>query len=99
MKILINNHGNHRNEGVEVALTQEKRNYTDSKKGRRKDSPLKCLYFLEKVRALLEQWIKKKDKINLPQIGRAPTSEEKQNPLYCNFHRKVLHSTMDCYTL
>ena len=35
----------------------------------------------------------------LPECKHEPTEEKKQSPLYCGYHRRCDHHTMDCYAL
>ena len=35
----------------------------------------------------------------LPECKHKPTTEEKQNPLYCRYHKRCDHHTMDYYAL
>ena len=37
--------------------------------------------------------------VTLPECKHEPTKEEKQNPLYCSYHKRCDHHTMDCYAL
>ncbi|PON73821.1 hypothetical protein TorRG33x02_248730 [Trema orientale] len=32
-------------------------------------------------------------------MDKPPTQEEKRNPKYCLYHKKVIHSTADCYAV
>ena len=35
----------------------------------------------------------------LPECKHEPTEEKKRSPLYCRYHRRCDHHTMDCYAL
>ena len=37
--------------------------------------------------------------VALPECKHEPTEEGKQGPLYCRYHRRCDHHTMDCYAL
>ena len=47
---------------------------------------------------ILEAWMKD-GVVVLLECKREPTEEEKQGALYCRYHRRSDHYTMDCYAL
>ncbi|EOY00436.1 H0502G05.11 protein [Theobroma cacao] len=53
---------------------------------------------LDRVRALLQEWVRD-GQINLPYTPRPPTTEEKANPRYCDYHRTVGHPLAECRNL
>jgi len=48
--------------------------------------------------SILEAWLKD-GVVVLPECKREPTKEEKRSPLYCRYHRRCDHHTMNCYAL
>nr|POF27167.1 hypothetical protein CFP56_08538 [Quercus suber] len=46
--------------------------------------------------SILEVWVKD-GVVTLPKCKHEPTEEEKRNPLYCRYHRRCDHHTMDYY--
>nr|POE75237.1 hypothetical protein CFP56_14272 [Quercus suber] len=52
----------------------------------------------EELYNILEAWLKD-GVVVLPECKREPTEEEKRSPLYCRYHRRCDHHTMDCYAL
>ena len=61
------------------------------------DSP-PFLIPLDRVKALLQEWIKDGN-LNLPYVPRPPIAEEKSNPRYCDYHRMVGHPLIECRNL
>ncbi|OMP00330.1 reverse transcriptase [Corchorus capsularis] len=53
---------------------------------------------VEKVRALLQEWIRD-GQINLPFVSRMPTGQEKIDPKYCDYHRVVGHPFAECWSM
>ena len=52
----------------------------------------------EELYSILEAWVKN-GVVTLPECKHEPTEEEKRNPLYCRYHRRCDHHTIDCYAL
>ena len=52
----------------------------------------------EELYSILEAWVKD-SVVMLPEFKHEPTIEEKQNPLYCRYHKRCDHHTMDYYAL
>ena len=50
----------------------------------------------EELYSILEAWVKD-GVVILPECKHEPTKKEKRNPLYCRYHRRCDHHTMDCY--
>ncbi|OMO61386.1 Ubiquitin-conjugating enzyme, E2 [Corchorus capsularis] len=50
---------------------------------------------VERVRALLREWIRD-GQINLPYTTRLPTAQEKADAKYCDYHRTVNHPFVEC---
>ena len=48
--------------------------------------------------SILEAWVKD-SVVMLPECKHEPTTEEKQNPLYCRYHKRCDHHNMDYYAL
>ena len=48
--------------------------------------------------SILEAWVKD-GIVVLPKCKCEPTDEEKRGLLYCRYHRRCDHHTMDCYAL
>nr|POF15911.1 hypothetical protein CFP56_17151 [Quercus suber] len=61
-------------------------------------SALKQSWKLEKLYSILEAWVKD-DMVVLLKCKHEPTEEEKQGVLYCRYHKRSGHHTMDCYAL
>ena len=83
--------------GLDIAYAHANKETKSFKKGRREDPPeFPCS--MDRVHALLDAWLKEKE-IRLPFVEKLPSAEDKQNALYCRFHRRINHSTKDCRTL
>ena len=70
-------------------------------KGRKRDRggiPPPFTVFTEELYSILEVWLKD-GVVTLPECKHEPTKEEKRNLLYCRYHRRCDHRTMDCYAL
>ena len=52
----------------------------------------------EELYSILEAWVKD-GLVTLLECKHEPIEEEKQNSLYCRYHRKCDYHTMDCYVL
>ncbi|KAL5546225.1 hypothetical protein UlMin_005912 [Ulmus minor] len=46
----------------------------------------------------MEAWIQD-GSLELPEVRKMPTAEDKRHPKYCHFHRVTTHPTKACYTL
>ena len=52
----------------------------------------------EEFYSILEAWLKD-GIVVLLECKHEPTEKEKQSPIYCRYHRRYDHHTMDCYAL
>nr|POE90930.1 hypothetical protein CFP56_05302 [Quercus suber] len=52
----------------------------------------------EELYSILEAWLKD-GVVLLLECKHEPTEEEKGSPLYCMYHKKCDHYTMDCFAL
>ena len=52
----------------------------------------------EELYSILEAWLKDGVMV-LPECKHEPIEEEKRSPLYCRYHKRCDHHTMDCYAL
>ena len=52
----------------------------------------------EELYSILEAWLKD-GIVVLLECKHEPTEKEKQSPIYCRYHRRYDHHTMDCYAL
>ncbi|OVA03740.1 hypothetical protein BVC80_1199g22 [Macleaya cordata] len=73
-----------------------KRNLKKPKKNFEEPPPYPCS--LEEVLNILDAWIRNKE-IQLPDVRREPTAEDKRNTAYCHYHRHVNHPTSECRSL
>ncbi|OVA16165.1 hypothetical protein BVC80_8929g29 [Macleaya cordata] len=73
-----------------------KRNLKKPKKNFEEPPPYPCS--LEEVLNILNAWIRNKE-IQLPNVRREPTAEDKRNPTYCHYYRHVNHPTGECRSL
>ena len=53
---------------------------------------------VEELYSILKAWVKD-GVVVLPECKRESTEEEKQSALYCRYHKRSDHHTMDCYAL
>ena len=53
---------------------------------------------VEELYSILKAWVKD-GVVVLPECKRDSTEEEKQGALYCRYHKRSDHHTMDCYAL
>ena len=83
---------------VEVAVAEESKKVAKNKKRERGSIPPPFTISIEEIYSILEAWLKD-GVVILPECKREPIKEEKQGPLYCRYHRRYDHHTMDCYAL
>ena len=62
------------------------------------EEPPPLPFTVEEMMVIFDKWVKD-EVIKLPQIGKAPTEEEKRDPKFCRYHRYVHHPTADCRSL
>ena len=87
-----------RNKKVEVAVTEEPKKVTKGNKRDRGGITLPFTVFTEELYCILEARVKD-GVVTLLEYKHEPTEEGKQNPLYCRYHRRCDHYTIDCYAL
>ena len=87
-----------RNKKVEVAVTEEPKKVTKGKKRDRGGITLPFTVFTEELYCILKARVKD-GVVTLLEYKHEPTEEGKQNPLYCRYHRRCDHHTIDCYAL
>ena len=86
------------NKKVEVAMIEEPKKVAKGKKRDRGGIPPPFIVSTEELYSNLESWVKD-GVVTLLKCKHEPTKEEKRNPLYCRYHRRCNHHTMDCYAL
>ena len=86
------------NKKVEVVVTKESKKMAKGKKRDRGGISPPFTVSIEEVYSILEVWVKD-GVMTLPECKHKPTKEEKRNPLYCRYHRRCDHYTMNCYAL
>ena len=86
------------NKKMEVVMTEEFKKMAKGKKRDRGGIPPPFTVSTEELYSILEAWVKD-GVVTLPECKHEPTEEEKRNPLYCRYHKKCDHHTMDCYAL
>ena len=86
------------NKKVEVAVTKEPKKVAKGKKRDRGGIPPTFTMSTEELYSILKAWVKD-SVVTLPECKHEPTEEEKRNPLYCRYHKRCDHQTMDCYAL
>jgi hypothetical protein len=62
------------------------------------EEPPPLLFTMEELMVVFDKWVQD-DVINLPQISKPPTEEEKRDPKFCRYHRYVHHPTADYRSL
>ena len=83
---------------VEVAMAEEPKKVVKGKKMERGGIPPPFTVSTEELYNILEAWLKD-GVVVLLECKCEPTKEEKQSPLYCRYHRRCDHHTMNCYAL
>nr|POE51067.1 hypothetical protein CFP56_55840 [Quercus suber] len=73
---------------VEVAMVEEPKKATKSKKRKRGSIPPPFTVSTEELCSILEAWLKD-GMLVLPKCKYEPMEEEKQGPLYCKYHKRV----------
>ena len=86
------------NKRVEVAMTEKHKEVAKGKKRDRGGIPPPFIVSTEELYSILEAWVKN-GVMTLPECKHEPTKEDKRNPLYCWYHKRCNHHTMDCYDL
>lgn len=84
-------------EKVEVAMVEEPKKAVKGKKRERSGIPPPFLVSAE-LYSILEAWMKD-GMVVLLKCKREPIEEENRGVLYCRYHRRSDHHTMDCYAL
>nr|POE89448.1 hypothetical protein CFP56_01804 [Quercus suber] len=87
-----------KNKKVEVVVIEEPKKVAKRKKRDRGGIPLLFFVSTEELYNILEAWVKD-GIVTLPECKHEPTEKEKRNPLYCRYHKRCDHHTMDCYAL
>nr|POF05066.1 hypothetical protein CFP56_35627 [Quercus suber] len=85
-------------EKTEVAVVKETKKVTKDKKSERNGIPTPFFVSTEELYSILEAWVRD-GMVVLPECKCEPTEEEKRGALYCRYHRRSDHYTMDCYAL
>lgn len=83
---------------VEVVVVEEPKKVTKGKKREKSSIPHPFSVSLEELYSILEAQVKD-GMVVLPECKHEPTEEEKRGVLYCQYHRRNDHHTMDCYAL
>ena len=83
---------------MEVTVTEKPKLVVKGKKRERGGIPPPFTISTKMLYRILEAWLKD-GVVVLPECKREPTKEEKRSPLYCRYHRRCNHHTMDCYAL
>ncbi|PON60729.1 hypothetical protein TorRG33x02_284160 [Trema orientale] len=52
----------------------------------------------KQIEALVQAWLKDGELSDMP-VDKPPILEDKRNPKYCVFHKKIGHSTPGCYAV
>nr|POE85847.1 hypothetical protein CFP56_18196 [Quercus suber] len=86
------------NKKVEVVMTEELKKVAKGNKRDKGGIPLPFTVSTEELCSILEVWVKD-GVVTLPKCKHKHIEEEKRNPLYCRYHRRCDHHTMDCYAL
>ena len=79
-------------------MVEETKKVTKDKKSERNGIPPPFFVSAEELYSILEAWVKD-GMVVLPECKCEPIEEEKQGALYCRYHKRSDHYTMDCYTL
>ena len=79
-------------------MAEEPKKAAKNKKRERGCFPPPYIISPEDLYSILETWLKD-GVVVLPKCKREPTEEEKRSPLYCRYHRRYDHHTIDCYAL
>ena len=69
-----------------------------NKKRERGSIPPPFTVSTEELCSILEAWLKD-GMVVLPECKHEPLEEEKQCPLYCRYHKRCDHHTINCYVL
>lgn len=83
---------------IEVAVVEETKKVTKGRKRERSSIPPHFSVSAEELYSILDAWVKD-GVVVLPDCKHEPTKEEKKGALYCRYHRRNDHHTMDCYAL
>ena len=82
----------------EVAVVEETKKATKGRKRERSGTPSPFSVSVEELYSIIDSWVKD-GVVVLPAYKREPTEEEKRGTLYCRYHRRSDHYTIDCYAL
>ena len=82
---------------VEVVVGEEPKKATKNKRREKGSIPPSFTVSTEELYNIVEAWLKD-GVVVLPKCKREPIEEEKRGPLYCRYHRRFDHHTMDVYT-
>ncbi|KAF3976736.1 hypothetical protein CMV_000092 [Castanea mollissima] len=82
---------------VEAAMVEEPKKVAKGKKREKGSIHLPFTVSIEELYSILEAWVK--DGVVLPECKRESVDEVKQVPLYCRYHKRCDHHTMNCYAL
>ena len=83
---------------VEVAVVEKPKKAAKGKKRERGSIPPPFTVSTKELYSILEAWLKD-SVVVFPECKRESTYEENRGPLYCRYHRRCDHHTMDCYAL
>ena len=83
---------------VEVVVVKEPKKVAKNKKREIGSISPPFTVSIKKLYSILEAWLKD-GVVVLPECKHEPVEEEKRGLLYCRYHRRCDHHTMDCYAL
>ena len=83
---------------TEITVVYETKKVTKGRKREISGIPPPFSISTEELYSILEAWVKDGVMV-LPECKCEPTEEEKRGALYCRYHRRNDHDTMDYYTL
>ena len=83
---------------MEVAVVEKPKKAAKGRKRERSGIPPPFSVLVEELYSILKAWVKD-GVVVLPECKPEPTEEEKRGALYCWYHRRSDHHTMDCYAL
>uniref|UniRef100_A0A7N2LLD0 Uncharacterized protein n=1 Tax=Quercus lobata TaxID=97700 RepID=A0A7N2LLD0_QUELO len=84
----------------EVVVVKETKKATEGRKRERSGIPPPFSMSAEELYSIIDAWVKDGVLVVvLLTYKHEPTEEEKQGTLYCRYHRRSDHYTIDCYAL
>ena len=83
---------------TEIVVVEETKKVTKDKKSERNGIPPPFFVSTKELYNILKAWVKD-GVVVLLGCKCKPTEEEKQGALYCRYHRRSDHYTMDCYAM